>query len=309
MKKIYLITWFACIFTAAISQEMSIKVTPLESSNGSIQWNISADHENINFKNIKRIIYNLDGLLFSNPIQETENSNNNYLISVFSSKESNADAEVYYNDGSVSKVKFKLALKSNVSLMIKNNAKLIKQGQWEWEAFITGNHEEIMNIDHVAYQLNSGFKDPYRQVSRIGNINKPFMINAKGWGIFNLKAKVYFKDGKTATLEHVLQFNKIKVVVFYLASTETLTKPIAQEIAKAIGKDDRFITQVKPISDKTSKATGYDLERNEIRYEKLEEGYVNDIISLLKKENITNPIEKNIITYNSPEYLSIFIIK
>lgn len=309
MKKIYLFTLFACTFINAISQEMSIKVVPIQSSNEVIQWNVTADNENINFKNITKIVYNLDGFIFPNPIQETDNSSNNFLLTVSSTKESNADAEVYYKDGTVSKVKFKLALESNVSLQIKNTAKLIKQGQWEWDAYITGKHDEIMSIDHVVYELNSGFKNPYRQINKIGDINKPFRINASGWGVFNLKAKVYFKDGKTVSLEHVLQFNKIKVVVFYLASTETITKPIAEEIARTIQKDNRFVAQVKPISDKTSKATGYDLERNEIRYEKLEEGYVNDIFSMLKKENIASPIEKNIITYNSPEYLSIFIIK
>ncbi len=309
MKKIYLFTLFACLFINAISQEISIKVVPIQSSNGSIQWNISADNENINFKNIKKIVYNLDGLIFSNPIHETENTDNNFLITVTSDKESNADAEVYYKDGSLSKINFKLALKSSFSLKIKNTAKLIKQGQWEWEAFIAGNHDEIMKIDHVAYQLNSGFKDPYRQINKLGNINKPFAINAKGWGVFNLKAKVYFKDGKTASLEHVLQFEKIRVVVFYLASTADVTKPIADKIAKAMEKDNRFVTQVKPISDKTSSTSSYDLQRNEIRYEKLEEAYVDDILILLKNENISNPIEKNIITYKSPEYLSIFIIK
>ena len=309
MKRIYLFAlFFTNIFVFATSQEMSFKVASNQYLNGTIRWDISADNDNVNFKNIKKIVYNLDGFLFSKPIRESSNSTNNFLLTIYSSKDCNADAEVYFINGSITKVNIKLAVTSTNSLKIENTAREMKQGQWEWDAFVTGNNSEIMNIDHVAYQLHTSFKNPYRVVNQLGNINKPFMLQARGWGVFNLKATVYFKNGKIVLLEHVLQFGKIRVDVFYLASAASITKPKAEKIARIIITDNRFDTRVREISDKTNQRPEYNIKSNEIRYEILEEGYTNDILNMLKNENRANSLEKNLIKSSTTEYLSIFIV-
>lgn len=310
MKRIYLFTSFlSCLYISVISQEIAFKVVSAQYPNGVIKWDISADNENTNFKDIKKVVYNLDGLLFSEPIRETGNNENNFLLTLFGSSESDADAEVYYKNGSITKTKIKLTVTDKTNLKLKNTAREIKEGYWEWEAFISGPPSELMNIDHVDYQMHSSFRNPYRQIKQMGNSNKSFVLKAKGWGVFNLNAKVYFKDGKSISLQHVLQFNKIKVDVFYLASTAATTKPIAETIARVIETDNRFITRVREISDKKNAEPGYKIENNQMRYEILEEDYANDILEMLKKENSATSIEKSLIKFNTTEYISIFIVK
>ncbi len=293
----------------ANSQEMSFKVCVTSLPNGISQWDITADKDNIKYQNIKKIIYNLDGMLYKDPIREITNSDNAFQLILQNSKESKADAEVYYDNGEVSRVDISLNKKSDIALKLKNTATKLKSGQFEWEAFISGSASDIALIDHVNYKLHSSFKEPFKSQNQIGNNNKPFMIKAKGWSVFKLKADVFLKNGKRITLEHVLQFNKLRVVVFYLASNQEITKPKAEGIVNALRNQNNYQVELKTISDNANKKEGYNLSTNEIRYEFLEANYANEIISTLKGSNISTTLEKNIITYSSPEYLSIFIVK
>lgn len=309
MKKVSIVFLLATISMIASSQEMSFKVIVTNQPNGITQWDITADKDNVRYQSIKKIVYNLDAILYKNPIREITNSSNAYLLTLQNSNESKADAEVYYVDGEVSKVDINLNKKSDISLTLKNTAVKLKSGQFEWEAFIAGSANDIAQIDHVIYNLHPSFKESIRNQSQIGNINKPFMIKAKGWSVFKLKADVYLKNGKSVELEHVLQFNKVKVVVFYLESNQTVTKPKAEEIVNELSTGNKYDAVLKTISDKANSQKGYNISSNEIIYEIIEAEYANDLISILKRNNISTPLEKNIITYRSPEYVSIFIVK
>ncbi len=309
MKKFSTILLFVVISMIANSQEMSFKVNVTTLPNGNSQWDITADKENIKYQSIKKIIYNLDGMLYKDPIREITNSDNAFQLILQNSKESKVDAEVYYDNSKVSKVDITLNKKSDIALELNNTATKLKSGLYEWEAFISGNASDIAQIEHVDYKLHSSFKEPFRSQNQIGNINKPFMIKAKGWSVFKLKADVFLRNGKSISLEHVLQFNKLRVVVFYLASNQAITKPKAEEIVNALRNQNNYQVELKTISDNTNKKEGYNLSSNEIRYELIEATYANEIISTLKESNISTTLEKNIITYSSPEYLSIFIVK
>ena len=68
--------------------------------------------------------------------------------------------------------------------------------------------EELNKIEYVEYHLHSSFKNPVKRVRKIGG---GFALSMKGWGTFNLKARVVFKDKNTnpLLLSHYLKFEPI----------------------------------------------------------------------------------------------------
>lgn len=77
---------------------------------------------------------------------------------------------------------------------------------WRWTAFIKADGgSDLYEIKYVEYQLHSSFKNP---IKRVRNPTGGFVLTMKGWGIFQLKARVVFKepDRTPLLLTHMLQF-------------------------------------------------------------------------------------------------------
>lgn len=76
---------------------------------------------------------------------------------------------------------------------------------WKWTAFIEGDKEDLDAVDYVEYHLHPGFPDP---IKRVRNRSRRFAMTTQGWGTFELKAKVVFKDKKrkAMVLKHYLEF-------------------------------------------------------------------------------------------------------
>jgi transcription initiation factor IIF auxiliary subunit len=78
--------------------------------------------------------------------------------------------------------------------------------QWKWTAFVTGPPEQIAKIRCVRYTLHPTFPDPVKEVCEMSDPKHPFAFSAVGWGTFNLRARIEFKDGSSSDLTHYLKF-------------------------------------------------------------------------------------------------------
>lgn len=72
-----------------------------------------------------------------------------------------------------------------------------KKGYFDWTVFVNADAATLNSIDHVEYLLDPSFPKP--QVSS-NNRNTNFGYKANGWGEFEIKAKVFFKDKRKAVL-------------------------------------------------------------------------------------------------------------
>jgi transcription initiation factor IIF auxiliary subunit len=92
------------------------------------------------------------------------------------------------------------------SLDVQNVAERAADNQWKWTAFVTGPPEQIAKIRCVRYTLHPTFPNPVREVCDVSDPKQPFALSAVGWGTFNLRARIEFKDGSSSDLTHYLKF-------------------------------------------------------------------------------------------------------
>ncbi|KAG0348569.1 hypothetical protein BG004_004814 [Podila humilis] len=66
-----------------------------------------------------------------------------------------------------------------------------------------GEEETLPYVDHVEYVLHHTFEQPLRKVTTY-----PFILQEKGWGEFDMKIRLYFKDKSIppSVLDHDLNF-------------------------------------------------------------------------------------------------------
>ncbi len=77
---------------------------------------------------------------------------------------------------------------------------------YNWTAYVEGPESSISQISKVRYILHPTFKKNTIDVTEGSNYGFPF--SAVGWGTFELKAIVYFKDGTKEQLKHNLIFSE-----------------------------------------------------------------------------------------------------
>lgn len=87
-----------------------------------------------------------------------------------------------------------------------NIATEVKRGLWEWTAFVQGPNEVLEQIICVEYTLHPTFPNRIREVCVRGGEQRPFALVARGWGPFDLQARVFLKDGRVQSLTHSLKF-------------------------------------------------------------------------------------------------------
>jgi len=72
---------------------------------------------------------------------------------------------------------------------------------WEWSIWIDGTPQELNTIESVTYTLHPSFHPPVRRVT---DRSTDFRLEASGWGVFPVFARVNFKDGSSQDLKHDL---------------------------------------------------------------------------------------------------------
>jgi len=82
-----------------------------------------------------------------------------------------------------------------------------KTDWWNWTAFIEVNENDSLDdVEYVEYHLHPTFRNPVR---RIHDKQNGFPLKTSGWGVFDITAKIIFKDKsrKTIMLTHFLNFD------------------------------------------------------------------------------------------------------
>ena len=96
-----------------------------------------------------------------------------------------------------------------MSINLDNRARPDKQieGQqyFEWEVFVDAPSSALDRIDHVVYFLHPTFPNPVRTVS---DRSSQFALRARGWGEFQINAKVVFEDDEVEQVEYQLDLSK-----------------------------------------------------------------------------------------------------
>ena len=87
-----------------------------------------------------------------------------------------------------------------------------KRGYYNWVVFVKATDSVLNTIDHVEYLLHPTFPKP--EVSSYNRADK-FNYSSSGWGEFEIKAKVVFKNKKYLYLTHwlKLQSKMVKAAV------------------------------------------------------------------------------------------------
>lgn len=86
----------------------------------------------------------------------------------------------------------------------KNTSQQDGTGRWNWTIYLDASQSTLSKIQCVEYTLHSTFPDPVRTVC---DPTSGFALSTNGWGTFEVKIKIIYKDGRTKNLTHMLKFN------------------------------------------------------------------------------------------------------
>jgi len=88
-----------------------------------------------------------------------------------------------------------IAVSAQVKIKVKNSWKNLagKQGYYSWTIYLDEAPAVLNSIKYVEYLLHPTFKYPLQKVENLQR-NPGFSYTATGWGEFNVKVKVVFKD-------------------------------------------------------------------------------------------------------------------
>ena len=93
-----------------------------------------------------------------------------------------------------------------MSVKLENNSIALEKGtsrEWyQWKVFVSASDKELNNIENVTYFLHPTFPEP---VIEVKDISSKFALEQIGWGEFQIKAKIKYKDGKEEEVSHWLK--------------------------------------------------------------------------------------------------------
>jgi len=104
------------------------------------------------------------------------------------------------------------------------------EGWWDWAVWLDGPEDELDNVEYVEYILHSTFQNP---VEKVFDRDSHFRLQARGWGEFSIKVRVYLDDDEVIKLEHWLELDDIaptKGVENYISSSRIPRKSAGQPL-------------------------------------------------------------------------------
>lgn len=113
---------------------------------------------------------------------------------------------------------------SKAQISTANSSEYIGDGQWRWTVYINAPPDVLRNISSVKYTLHSTFSPRERPVTKIGDANRPFALTATGWGTFEIKIKVVFRNGSSQNLTHQLVFGAKTARALAFSAGQKVTK-------------------------------------------------------------------------------------
>jgi transcription initiation factor IIF auxiliary subunit len=94
---------------------------------------------------------------------------------------------------------------NEMAIRLRNRWRYKEDNWWEWKAFLDDEGSgELDQVDFVEYVLHPTF---HSTVRRVDNPEGGFVLKTAGWGVFELKAFVYLKNGEKKKLTHQLELS------------------------------------------------------------------------------------------------------
>jgi transcription initiation factor IIF auxiliary subunit len=93
-------------------------------------------------------------------------------------------------------------------LGLQNTSRPVSKERWSWTVFLMGPAEELNDVECVEYELHSSFPEPRQRKCERGDPQQAFALTGEGWGVFDVRASVRFRDSRPPILlNHRLRFD------------------------------------------------------------------------------------------------------
>lgn len=175
------------------------------------EWTIRIDGSLTDLNDIVKVIYHLHST-FENPDREvTSSPENGFSFTTRGWGTFRVSATVYFKNGVQEKFSHNLKFSDPVKkgLTLQNTAVLLENrdgtSYYNWTGFIDGPEMLLNQVTKVIYHLHPTFSKNIVEITEGKSFGFP--LSAKGWGTFELKATVYFENGKSEELKHQLKFS------------------------------------------------------------------------------------------------------
>lgn len=91
-------------------------------------------------------------------------------------------------------------------ITVSNTARQVNSKQWIWTVFLQGPISALNQVRCVEYTLHPTFPNPIREVCEQGRVSEAFALTASGWGTFQIRIRVFLRNGQLQVLTHDLKF-------------------------------------------------------------------------------------------------------
>jgi hypothetical protein len=96
-------------------------------------------------------------------------------------------------------------IKALGGIITRNDSRPLGDGRYSWKVWLEAEEETLDRIDYVVYKLHPTFPRPE---IRLTNRAENFALTAEGWGEFEIKIEVHYKDGEGDILKHWLKLRR-----------------------------------------------------------------------------------------------------
>jgi transcription initiation factor IIF auxiliary subunit len=88
-------------------------------------------------------------------------------------------------------------------IQTRNSAHYAGNGRYDWTVCVNADQSTLNSIRYVEYTLHPTFPDPVRY-----GAGPNFSLSSNGWGEFNIRVKIAFRDGRERRTQHWLTLSR-----------------------------------------------------------------------------------------------------
>lgn len=176
-------------------------------------WKIYINTSNETLNKIGAVTYTLHDTFQPNKIhvREIGNINSPFALNASGWGTFKIKVEISYKDDRPIKVLYHQLTfgeenEANYDILTRNSYKELSDNWWSWTVYVASSEEDLNKIKCVEYTLHESFSNPIQLICEKTSSEKAFPFSARGWGTFEIKIKVIYKDGKVQNLKHMLEF-------------------------------------------------------------------------------------------------------
>ena len=230
IRNIFYLSIFALFFFLTVTsntygQEVNVENTAKYIGSGRSNWTVFLVAEKDVLDNILYVEYTLHPS-FPNPVKKITDRESKFSLTASGWGEFNILVKIKFKDERIIHLEHWLSLeeRSKEDIEIKtreasvqkhreikteNTSKKLRENLWEWTVYIVADDGILKEVKCVEYTLHPTFLKPVQEIDEKGNKpGKGFFLEGRGWGTFQIRVKVTFKDGDVKYLKHKLKFSE-----------------------------------------------------------------------------------------------------